>query len=293
MVGSSVCETAFAKINLHLKVGNKRSDGYHEIESLFQQISIADYISVSFAESFSVESVNFKLPAENTLKKAYEVFCEASGFQKAVKVLLVKGIPSGAGLGGASADAVALLKALNRLSGVGFSELELEKLALKVGSDCPFFVKGGTCFVSGRGENLERICGTMGLGLAVFPQVESKTREAYALLDNARRLVKKTSETCFAFGDRNELLHKYKTVPFSAWAYGKEFFTNDFEKVIFQNQPKVAKAKTAMLKVGADFALMSGSGSVVFGLFEKAENLQRSKTLLEKEYRFCEPFIFV
>lgn len=294
MLGVSVCETAFAKINLHLKVGNKRSDGYHEIESLFQQISLADYISVSLAENFSIESVNFKLPVENTLKKAYEVFCEASGFQKGVKVLLVKGIPSGAGLGGASTDAVALLKALNRLSGVGFSELELEALALKVGSDCPFFVKGGTSFVSGRGEKLEQIPSFTGFGLMVFPQVESKTQKAYALLDEARGASKKSCKATKDFGNRKELLRKYKTKPFSKWVgNGTELFTNDFEKVIFQNQPEVARAKVAVLKAGADFALMSGSGSAVFGLFEKVENLQEAKRLLEKEYSFCKPFIFI
>ena len=289
MLDASVCEIAPAKINLHLRVGCKRTDGFHEIESIFQAISLFDCVSVRVSEVFSLRCVNFDLPTENSLTKAYNVFCAMTGFQKPVEIAALKRIPTCAGLGGASTDAVALLKALNRLSGAGLSERELSSLALEVGSDCPFFVKAGAAFVAGRGEIVEPIKSASGCGLLLVPHAKSRTEQAYALLDKTR-----TSGSVELTRERkSRLIAMYATGEFSTWRGSSELFVNDFEKVIFENRREVAEAKDALLKAGADFALMTGSGSVVFGLFQSSERLRSAEINLKKRFRFCEPFVFI
>lgn len=289
MLDASVCEIAPAKINLHLRVGGKRTDGFHEIESIFQTISLFDCVSVRVSEAFSLRCVNFDLPAENSLTKAYKVFCAKTGFQKPVEITVLKCIPACAGLGGASTDAVALLKALNRLSGIELSETELEGLALEVGSDCPFFVKAGAAFVAGRGEIVEPIKSASGCGLLLVPEAKIQTERAYAMLDEERKAV------CVELtgGRKKRLLAMCAIEDFSAWGGNTELFVNDFEKVIFENHREVAEAKDALLKAGADFALMTGSGSVVFGLFQSSERLRSAEINLKKRFRFCEPFVFI
>lgn len=299
MLDTPVCEMAPAKINLHLQVGAKRTDGFHEIESIFQSISLADWLLVRVSENFSVTCVNYELPAENSLTKAYRVFCAKTGFHRGVEVTLIKRIPACAGLGGASTDAVALLKALNRLSDVSLSETELAAVALEVGSDCPFFIKAGTAFVSGRGEILESVQSKAGCGLLIFPQVPSKTEKAYSLLDTYRNVKseatdEKPVELRLGSTERElQLRALYTAGDFSAWSGSAVSFTNDFETVVFAQHREVAEAKKALLKAGADFALMTGSGSAVFGLFERDTDLQSAEKKLKTQFRFCEPFIFI
>lgn len=290
MLERSVYEAAFAKINLHLRVGKKRTDGFHSIESVFQSISIADVLQLRTAAAFSVKCLNFALPSENSLKKAYTVFCKATGFNKGVEVLLLKRIPACAGLGGASTDAVALLRALQRLSGIQLSEAECARLALEVGSDCPFFVRGGAAFVTGRGEMIKPLTAKQAIGLLIFPKTESKTTEAYALLDMER--AKRSAEctaTTVAPPEADALCAVYEK-----WDVCKEnpHFVNDFEHIMTQRLPEVREARSALLEAGAGFVRMTGSGSAVFGLFESEKTLQAAIKTLKMRFRFCEPFLF-
>lgn len=292
MLESSVYETAFAKLNLHLQVGEKRQDGFHNIGSIFQTISLCDFVFVKYSEKFSVNCLNFNLPAENSLVLAYKAFCEKTDFNKPVEVSVLKEIPSCAGLGGASTDAVALLKGLNRLSGKNLSVKDLEELAIKVGSDCPFFVQGGTAFVSGRGEVLEKLQARDCKGLLIFPKTEVKTFSAYKKLDELRVLDK----NCFLdMSKKQAFIKKYKTEDFSEWGKTTEkgLFVNDFEKVVFPEFTEISEVKNALIKTGADFALMTGSGSAVFGLFNKVETLKKAHKKLKKRFDFCQPFLFV
>lgn len=294
MSEQTVYETAYAKINLHLEVGHKRVDGFHNIESIFQTISLADVLQVRLSRCFSVECLNFNLPAENSLKKAYEVFCEFTGFSGNVDMLLLKRIPTCAGLGGASTDAVALLRALQRLSGFPLSSELLEKMALRIGSDCPFFIKGGTAYVSGRGEVVESLISKKAYGVLVYPNVECETVKAYSLLDEMRTRGKIfTYESCSIEAELEQkralIIEEYKNLKRS---WKGITFKNDFESVAFSGSDEVFKAKQALYDLGAEFSLMTGSGSVVFGLFTDVEMLNRAVKSLKKVYDFCEPFLF-
>ncbi len=286
MTEHSVFLPAYAKINLHLRVLGKRKDGYHEIESVFQRISIADSLLVRLVPSgFSVHCPNFELPVENTLRRAFELFKATTGFSGGVNVSLVKGIPVGAGLGGGSSDAVELLKALNILTGAGLSLSEMQPLALQIGSDCPFFLQEPVAVVSGRGEVFSPIDARLDcLGVLIFPDVHSSSAEAYSLLDKRNRC----HGNCFKKSPDGFLAEQYK-LDFSKWC-----FVNDFEEVLFEKHSEVLQAKSALLSAGADFALMSGSGSSVFGLFplSKSELVKKACEELGQIWKFCKPFVF-
>ena len=138
MSADAVSLCAYAKINIHLKVLAKRKDGFHNLESIFQRISIADYLSLeksSDSRSCTVESPLMPLPVGNTLTEAWKAFCNVSDVDTGVRVRLIKNLPAGSGLGAGSSDAAALLKAANELFAMPLSDSELTTLALQVGSD--------------------------------------------------------------------------------------------------------------------------------------------------------------
>lgn len=288
----SVYETAPAKINIHLRVGNRRADGFHNIESIFQSISLADSLYISLAKRFSVRCLNFTLANESSLKKAYEAFCKFTGFSNGVDVLLLKKIPACAGLGGGSSDAVAMLRGLRKLSGFDISDKILYDMALQIGSDCPFFIKAGSAFVSGRGELIKQLEGKSAMGLLLYQNIESKTAQAYDLLDNERVRAGYSDFGLLEDSVITEAIYAEYKKAVSDWGKGEAFFRNDFETVIFKTEPKIKKAKEALLKAGADFASMTGSGSAVFGLFESDEKLRKAIKILKPRFDFCEPFLF-
>ncbi|MBQ7612211.1 MAG: 4-(cytidine 5'-diphospho)-2-C-methyl-D-erythritol kinase [Spirochaetaceae bacterium] len=287
----SVFIPAYAKINISLRVGEKRNDGFHSIESIFQEISLADYLSVSLSEKpgCTVFCLQGSIPECNTLTKAYTCFCTASGFQGGVEVKLIKRIPACAGLGGASSDAVALLKALDQLVGTRFSRSEFLTLASQVGSDCSFFVEGGAAYVSGRGDVVDHIESRSLQGLLVFPHCESATARAYELLDNYREQTGFLSKN--ARLSRRRVLDFFCTEPVDVWAEKTDCFCNDFEPVMLGLHPEIQKAKQALQSVGASFSLMTGSGSSVYGLFESAKATQEAFEVLRTQFSFCELFL--
>ena len=135
-----------AKINLHLKVNEKRDDGFHDIESIFQKIPLYDELLIEMADTKNtckVDSPVFKLPEKNTLTSAYSAFCAATGISVGVNVALTKHIPSGAGMGGGSSDAAGMLRGLQQLFGVSLTDAELKKAAETIGSDVSFFLYDG------------------------------------------------------------------------------------------------------------------------------------------------------
>lgn len=265
-----------AKINLHLEVGKKRDDGFHEICSLMQEISISDEMVVRCSDSkgYSIKVLGADIGEENTLTKACEAFRRAFGKDFGIEVSLLKKIPLGAGLGGASSDAASLIMAMNELLDVGFGKEELLKIALEVGSDVPFFLDGGSARVEGRGDVVLPIkLDVSYVGILVYPGFQSFTKEAYKMLDAKTNI--KTSKMRGVEG---------------AGLFDSSFF-NSFEAPLFLRYPELKEIKEVFLTFAADLALMSGAGSSVYGLFRSWECARVAWDYISKKWKKCSFFI--
>ncbi|MCI5606345.1 MAG: 4-(cytidine 5'-diphospho)-2-C-methyl-D-erythritol kinase [Treponema sp.] len=278
MMFETVLEKAYAKINFGLKVLPKREDGFHNIESIFQTIDLYDELIVSWNEKkeCKVHCEFMDLPAENTLTKAYKAFVEIAGVEvPGVNVELKKGIPSGGGLGGGSSDAAALIRVLENICGISLSNLQLDYVASKTGSDVFFFMHGdkngrSCALVSGRGEIVKEIAPRKDLILLlIFPKVSSSTKEAYSLVDEAYNRGEEVEGPDFS-----ELEFVYnKSV--QNWS-----FKNTFTPVISKVYPEIGKAIGELEKLGCCYAEMSGSGSTVFGVFTLIQQAEFACNLL-------------
>ena len=248
-----------AKINLGLHVLEKREDGYHNIETCFYPISLHDALEIVPASEFSFTQVglslnsslsdNLVMRALNLYKKQYDV--------PTLSVYLKKAIPFGAGLGGGSADAAFMLKLLNAYTAQNLEDDELAKMAVEIGADCPFFIKNKPTIASGIGNIFDSIdLSIKGYILCIIkPDISVSTKEAYNSVIPAKPSI-----------PLREILQR----PVKEW---KQHLTNDFESVIFQKYPIIAEIKSFLYAQGAVYAAMSGSGSAVFGLFEKEINI--------------------
>src|SRR4030043_481880 len=176
-----------AKINLVLEVLGKRDDGYHEIRSLVQTISLCDIISLELADVVALECTEPSLLTfENLVVQAAELLKKTSGYEKGVKIKLEKRIPWGAGLGGGSSDGATTLLALNKLWGLKLTTSDLVKLAARLGSDVPFFIHGGAALIEGRGEKVTpleaSVPGWFVLLIPPLPKIPDKTQQLYSRL---------------------------------------------------------------------------------------------------------------
>lgn len=242
-----------AKINLGLQVTGKRPDGFHNIETVFYPVPIQDALDVVASKSFSIKITGIDLkedPKENLVVKAYDLL--KKDFQlPPISIHLHKNIPVGAGLGGGSADAAFMLLLLNELFELEIREEQLLKYALQLGSDCPFFIRQKPAYARGRGELLEDISLSLkGYHLVVVkPPVHISTAEAY------KDVVP---------GESRIALKALVQFPVTKWQGNVQ---NKFEPPVFAKHPEVKEIKQTLYKLGAAFALMSGSGSAVYGLF--------------------------
>jgi len=244
-----------AKINLGLSIVEKRNDGYHELETCMLPIPFYDILEILPSENFSFLQSGLEIPGtqgENLCEKAFRLMKEKQGVPN-VTIHLRKQIPMGAGLGGGSSDAASVLKGMNELFQLRLSDDVLENLAADLGSDCPFFIKNEAQIARGRGEKLSPMNLTLkGYYLVLLnPGIHVGTKEAYAGVT-----------PCFKEKSLEILLEN----PISVW---QDLIVNDFEASIFKNHPKIAELKNELLKNGAIYASMSGSGSSIFGLFKQ------------------------
>lgn len=280
---------AYAKVNFNLEVLPKREDGFHSIKSIFQTVDLYDDLIVSIDKSNAESKCHvicdsMELPEKNTLTNAYDAFTQIAGcIVPAVNVKLVKGIPSGGGLGGGSSDGAALIRVLEKLCGIKLSDEQLDYIAAKTGSDVFFFMHcdengSGCAIVTGRGEHIKKIKARKDLFiLFIFPDVSSSTKEAYEMVDKMyeekllldhngkfRNTLKTESDSeakNIIFPDLEELESIYNSNP-------KEWnFINTFTPVLCSKYVAVNKAIEALKNRGADFTDMSGSGSTVFGVY--------------------------
>lgn len=253
-------------MNLALEVVGKRSDGYHEIVTVMQAVDLCDRLTIEDADDLTIET-NDGVPADhrNLAVRAAAALREASGVQHGVHIALDKRIPVAAGLGGGSSDAAAVLLGLNRLWGLRWPLARLAEVAVRVGMDVPFFLRGGVALARGRGEQLERIPG-LGLALVlVNPGVGTSTAEAYG----------RVTPDMYTDGRRARAVAAALASRRSARVAASLY--NGLEAAVCPGHPEIARMKAALLAAGALGAAMSGSGPTVFGLarsFEHARQLR-------------------
>lgn len=251
-----------AKINLGLNIVSKRADGYHNIETVFYPVPIQDALEAVAAETFSFNQTGILVdgPAESNLVVKAIRQLEAKYSVPPMEVHLLKAIPFGAGLGGGSADAAFMLKLINNMYQLNLSDDELEEEASAIGADCPFFIRNQAVFASGTGNLFEPINLSLdGYYLClVKPEVAVSTREAYAMVSPKQPEIS---------------LKEIIKMPVAEW---KNYMVNDFEKSVFPKFPIIENIKKQLYQEGALYAAMSGSGSSVFGIFEKATDIKKN-----------------
>lgn len=240
---------SYAKINWALRVIGKRADGYHDIETLFQTISLHDTLTFERSKRLSLTCSDPSIPVDDTnlvLRAA-----KALG-SPPVAIRLEKRIPAGGGLGGGSSNAAATLVALAKMFNL---RDPLHEIASKIGSDVPFFLRGGTAYASGRGEVLTSLPDFPSIPLLLLaPQQRVSTAEAYSTLNRFSPVLGIGQYQSMI--DHGLLDHAAELV-------------NDFEESIFERLPELARLKERLLEHGAAWAAMSGSGSTIVGAFRK------------------------
>lgn len=255
---------AYAKINLTLAITGIREDGYHTLHTVMQQVSLHDDLTVEKADSLTFTCNDETLAGEKNLcVKGAKAFFARTGISGGAAIHLEKSLPMGAGMGGGSADCAAVLKALNELYGDPLTEEELLSLGATLGADVPFCIKGGKCLCTGIGEVLTPLPGGDTLYLVIAKGKESlSTPEMYRRADAAKE----------------------------RWSNpAREGFYNDFEPVAEAVLPEISHLKTRLTELGATFAMMTGSGSAVFGIFENEDATVPAAEALRNEGFYANP----
>ncbi len=255
------------KINLGLRILQKRSDGYHDLETAFYPIGLSDILEIiEYKEVVRTASIPFSRSgfmidgdtSNNLCIKAYKLLKRDFPKLPLIQMHLHKSVPTGAGLGAGSSDAAFTLRLLNDKFALGISEKKLMEYALELGSDCPFFILNRPCYATSRGEILEPI----DLDLSAYnliivnPGIHINTGRAFLDVGTS------SPETTI-----KEILK----LPIERW---KDQLLNDFENKVFKDQPDIVDVKDKLYAAGALFASMSGSGSTVYGIFDKDKTPQ-------------------
>lgn len=285
MDGQSLHEPAWAKINLGLKVMGRRPDGYHEIRSVVQTVSLADRLSLTPAEAdgFRCDAADLPAGQTNLVVRAREAFrTRWTGARRPVQLHLAKEIPVGAGLGGGSADAAAALRLLNRFHNGPLTVEELRVLAASIGSDVPFLLTGGTARMAGRGEVLEPLGWTARVWyVLVYPGVAVSTAWAYGQVSPG--LTTPTPYLNFINSLSGGSVHHEALFA---------VLENDFQPVVERAYPIVAHVRSLIGRTGARVSSMSGSGSTVYGVYDDRNAAIQAQHELEAQgYRsfLCHP----
>ncbi|MGH9608767.1 MAG: 4-(cytidine 5'-diphospho)-2-C-methyl-D-erythritol kinase [Bryobacteraceae bacterium] len=256
---------SFAKLNLDLRVLQRRPDGYHELRTIFQTISLADTLSIEFefAKRTQIELASSVEIPQNLVLRAAEAALDQMKIKAWVRFVLTKRIPMGTGLGGGSSNAATVLRALPVLARKPVDPANWVRIAESLGSDVPFFLYGGTAVGLGRGGELYPLPDQPPRpALVVTTGIHVSTAEAYRAL--CRPLADPLTSVV-----QSPILGEFQTI---AWALhgSRSFrlpFTNDFEPIVFRMHPQLAAVARKLRRLGASPALMTGSGSAVYGIF--------------------------
>jgi 4-diphosphocytidyl-2-C-methyl-D-erythritol kinase len=265
---------AYAKINLGLHIVGKRQDGFHNIETVFHRINLFDEINIENSFDISISCTDITIPSDNNnlCWKAAELLRKELGMAKGVRIGITKNIPTGAGLGGGSSDAAAVLLALPLLWKIDVKRPIIEKLALQLGSDVPFFLQNSSAYAEGRGEVLKTIDLALPYWIVlIHPNIHLSTPWAY------NRLAEKRNGL---FPVRPNMAEQFSADPIRAVLESE----NDFEEIVFEEHPKIEKIKKQLKDLGAAVSLMSGSGSSMFGLFIDKSTALSAAEFFKKEH---------
>ena len=268
---------SFAKINLGLRILGKRSDGYHEIDTLFQTVSLHDDLIFTQRDDQMIllrcDDRSIPTDRTNLIMKAAWALKDQVSTSSGVDIHLTKRIPAQGGLGGASSNAAIAILALNQLWNLALEPAELEKIGRRIGADVPFFFTGGLARGRGTGKDISVLPDGKQIQLIIItPKAKVSTEIAY-------RALKAPSLT--TEGSVSILSSSFGEPPFGEidqWG-----LQNDFEGVIFEIEPEIERAKLALLDAGAQGGLLAGSGSSVFGIFENENARERALKNLKCE----------
>ncbi|RKX26085.1 MAG: 4-(cytidine 5'-diphospho)-2-C-methyl-D-erythritol kinase [Candidatus Zixiibacteriota bacterium] len=267
-----------AKINLFLEVLEKRSDGYHNINSLFQAVSLFDVLEFELTDKQELTldilgDQRLKSDESNLVCQAFQLMWDTFGLKKAPAIKLNKRIPIAAGLAGGSSDAAATIMACNLLYKLKLSYSEMAELGLQIGSDIPFFFSGGQALISGRGEKvLETSFPCDYKLLLITPNLHVSTEKAYGLfrmdLTNLRSpFILRRCETVIEFIECLSLSG------------------NDFERAHFELFPELGRVRNVLLRMGASLVRMSGSGPTIFGIFKEIPESEKDQATHLENWR--------
>ena len=261
-----------AKVNLRLDILKRRDDGYHEIRTIFQKISLHDMLSFSLKKekgvSITTDHPDLPVGKKNLVYRAAQMILKKSDYQGGLRIQIRKKIPLGAGLGGGSSNAATVLKALNRLLKIDLPAQELMKMGLSIGADVPFFFLKGPAMATGIGEKLKKIELPDLWYVLINPKFEVSTRWAY----------------------QNFMLTK-RHFHFSLQRFGRtpegisRLLWNDLEGVVSKKYPEIEVMKQMLLSSGALGALMTGSGPTVFGVFSVRKDANKAFEKLKREVK--------
>ncbi len=261
------------KINLGLNILRKRKDGYHDIETIFYPVKLLDALEVmqSAEQNSSIKFTGTGLTVEgneedNLCLKAYELLKKDFSRLPPVQIHLHKLIPMGAGLGGGSGDGAFALKLLNEKFELNLTKPELLHYASMLGSDCPFFIINTPCFATGRGELLEEINIDLSMYTIVLVNPGFHVNTGWAFSQLSGHI--KPSDGSKPSDGYSKSLKAIIQQPVETW---KTELKNDFEDPVFEKHPEIKKIKEELYDTGALYAAMSGSGSTVFGIFDKVK----------------------
>jgi 4-diphosphocytidyl-2-C-methyl-D-erythritol kinase len=263
------------KINIGLNIVERRSDGYHNLQTVFYPIPLHDEISIQLSETdvLSIEGLCIEgAPEDNLVMKVLAILREQGFSIPPVNVTLHKKIPSGAGLGGGSSDAAFMMKALNEMFSLELTDEEMEALLAPLGADCPFFVKNQPVYAEGIGNIFTPICLDLKgwYLILVKPDDFVSTREAYSMVRPHYPEFK---------------IQQYISLPVEEW---KGHIVNDFEESVFPVHPRIQSIRDELYRQGATYAAMSGSGSSVYGLFRQLPPAEYRKIFYDDFYYQCQ-----
>ena len=266
---------SYAKINLLLRILGKRDDGYHELFTVFQSVSLHDTITFSESDSLEMTCRQRVVPTDqrNVIIKAAKALQRFAGITKGARLDLDKQIPSPGGLGGGSSNAAVTLIGLCMLWDIAVGAADLQTIAASVGSDVPFFLHGGTAVGTGRGEMIESVDDVIEDDiLIVTPSIRVATKDAFAGL---------AVQALTSAGRERSLTVCRKEV--ESLDLRRSVLINDFERTVFAVHPEMGRVKSTLLELGAVNAAVSGSGASVFAIFDKKEARHAAEKALEHE----------
>lgn len=281
MTSNSFSLPSFAKINLSLRVLGKRPDGYHEIRTVLQTISLHDDLHLKTIPSdeivFSCNDPKIPTGSSNLVIRAAQALRDCYGVKSGASIHLEKRIPVQGGLGGGSSNAAVSLLGLARLWELSAEPADLVRLAAKLGADVPFFLEGGCALATGIGTSVKPLPDVLTQHLLIVaPSATVSTAEAYKAL-NAPPLTTLDSNSILAIS------HAEADFDDSEQWQLCDHLENDFERVIFDIEPEIGRVKNALMQAGARCALLAGSGSSVFAVFENEDVLSFAADALCEE----------